>query len=181
VLPADLRPLAEALSRWAARGGLDTLGRILYGTHGDQRDRCFAPSFLRWLAKLDSAINLPDLDAVSFPDFEDMAALSLDRLSDPLHVFFARRGEMHVLWRLASVVGLVAKQRRGNSSCPPLWKDRYPVLHRLFAQMEQVAAHQEIGASTAGTRHSDAFPERFLLDSGEQVGSAESSRIRSQR
>ena len=43
-----------------------------------------------------------------------------------------------MLWQLARIVGLVAKQRRGSFACPPLWQERYPVLHRLFAQLESL-------------------------------------------
>src|SRR5262245_22398133 len=49
VLGADLRPLAEELSRWAASGSLDELERILHRTNDDQRHRCFSSSFLKWL------------------------------------------------------------------------------------------------------------------------------------
>jgi hypothetical protein len=139
VLPADLRPLAEELSRWAARGSLDELQRILHGTHSDHRDCCFSPSFLKWLAALDAGLGLAGLDVISAPDFEDSAAPVLDALREPLHSFFARRGETHVLWQLARVVALVARQQRGSPTCPALWRERYPVLHRLFVQIGELA------------------------------------------
>lgn len=117
---------------------MDALGVVLYCSQGDQRDRCFSPAFLKWLTALDPGLDLADLDGVSAPDFEDLAAPTLDRLLDPLHGFFARRGEIHVLWQLARVVGLVARQRRGSPTCPELWNERHPVLYRLFAQIASI-------------------------------------------
>ena len=47
-----------------------------------------------WLAL---CLDLADLEAVSAPDFEDLATSDLDRLREPLHGFFARRGETHIV------------------------------------------------------------------------------------
>jgi hypothetical protein len=138
VLPAELRTLAEDLARWATQGGLHALQGVLHGRHGDQRERCFSAGFLKWLARLDPGRLLADLDAISAPDFDDLAAPDLDRLNDPLHAFFARRGDTHVLWQLAQVVGLVARQRRGNSTCPVRWERDYSVLQRLFWLLDRL-------------------------------------------
>lgn len=138
-LPADVRPLADEIGKWARRGSLDELQQILYGGRlGDQRDRCFSTGFLKWLVGIDPGLRLADLSSMSAPDFEDAADFVLDGLGDALHRFFAQRGQTHVLWQLARVVALVARQRQGSPTCPELWKVSSPVLHRLFVQLESV-------------------------------------------
>jgi hypothetical protein len=161
-LPVELRPLAEGLGRWAAHGGLPELHRILYERHGDQRSRCFSPTFLNWLSRLDPALPLADMDAVSAPDFDDVAAPAIDRLKDPLHSFFARRGDTHVLWQLAKIVGQVARQKRGNPACPAIWVKSHPVLHRLFSLLgEQTPAQPD--HPNKGTRPRQFQPGRPAL------------------
>ena len=166
ILPAELRPLADSLTRWAEQGGLRELQAVLRGQLGDQRDRCFSGAFLDWLGRLDARRTLADLDKLSAPDFDDRAAPVLDRLSDPLHGFFARRGEMHVLWRLACVVGLVANQRLGSATCPEAWKRDFPVLHRLFAVLEPLTARDgNVARSRAHTENATLrIPPRVVWE-----------------
>jgi hypothetical protein len=91
------------------------------------------------LSKLDTDITLADLDRLSALDFDDIACPALQRLVDPLHQHFAAQGDIHVLWQLARVVGLVARQRRGSSACPAAWGAGQPVLQRLFVVLGQLA------------------------------------------
>lgn len=138
-LVPELALLASELGRWARVGGIRALTALLYSRAMDHRDRCFSLDFLRWLSRLDSAIRLTHLDELSASDFDDFAGPNLSRLSDPLHNFFAAQGDTHVLWQLARIVGLVARQRRGSSVCPAVWETEQPVLQRLFALLGQMA------------------------------------------
>lgn len=138
-LPPEVAALAVGLRAWAGSGGVPALTALLYGRSGDHRDRCFPPAFLGWLSKLDRGISLADLDCLSALDFDDIACPALQRLVDPLHQHFAAQGDTHVLWQLGRVVGLVARQRRGSSSCPAAWGAGQPVLQRLFVVLGQLA------------------------------------------
>ena len=71
----------------------------------------------------------------------------LDQLKDRLHTFFAHRGDFHVLWQLAKIVGQVARQKSGNPVCPVVWEKGHPVLHRIFALLGEptVSDHPKKG------------------------------------
>src|SRR5262245_17413187 len=112
-LPPEVAALAVGLRAWANAGGVPALTALLHARSGDHRDRCFSLGFLGWLSKLDPGITLADLDRLSALDFDDIACPALQRLVAPLHQHFAAQGDTHVLWQLARVVGLVARQRRG--------------------------------------------------------------------
>lgn len=136
-VPPEVAALAAELRGWAPQGGLTRLTPILYSPGRDHRDRCFARPFIDWLEGLDGGLCLADLDRLSATDFDDIACPRLEKLEDVLHCHFAVRGETHVLWQLARVVGLVARQLRGNPVCPAAWTGGQPVLHRLFAILAQ--------------------------------------------
>jgi hypothetical protein len=136
-MPPEVAALAAELRGWAPQGGLAKLTPILYSSCRDHRDRCFSRPFLGWLERLDESLCLADLDRLSATDFDDIACPRLEQLEDVLHQHFAVRGETHVLWQLARVVGLVARQLRGNAVCPAAWTGGQPVLHRLFAILTQ--------------------------------------------
>jgi hypothetical protein len=134
----ETKQLASALRHWATTGGVQQLTPILYRQPGDHRDRCFSSAFISWLGRLDAGLTLADLDQLSAPDFDDLANPLLEKLKDePLHHLFAFNGDTHVLWQLSKVVGFVAQQFRGDRICPEAWKASQPVLHRLFAILEQ--------------------------------------------
>ena len=136
----EIAALAAELRGWAPQGGLARLTPILCSPYCDHRDRCFSPALVGWLERLDEGLTLADLDRLSATDFDDIACPRLERLDDLLHRQFATRGETHVLWQLARVLGLVARQLRGNAVCPAAWKEGQPVLHRLFAILTQASA-----------------------------------------
>jgi hypothetical protein len=143
-VPPEVATLAADLRAWAPQGGLVRLTPILYSRSCDHRDRCFSRPFLSWMERLDEGLCLADLDGLSATDFDDIACPRLQQLDDVLHRHFAVRGETHVLWQLARIVGLVARQLRGNAVCPAAWTEGQPVLHRLFAILTQASAGRQL-------------------------------------
>src|SRR4051812_37346056 len=92
-------------------------------------------------------------DGLTATAFDDLAATTLGGLyDDPLHGFFASRGIVAVAWRLAFVVGAVARQHRANPECPSAWQQEL-ILTWVFARLAERAKlgpQSDRGRSTTG-------------------------------
>ena len=138
-VPLETARLISDLRSWATTGKLDDLTPILYGVHGDQRDRSFSNEFLNWLGRLDSAGNLHHFDEISSTDFDELARPKIGRLvAGTLHFSLVSCAATSVLWRFARLVGLVSRQQQGCTTCPHSWLNQ-PVLQRLFALLQQLS------------------------------------------
>lgn len=160
----ELAQLLADLQEWAITGGLSELTAVLYDRKADQRDRCFSTDFLRWLWRLDEAVELHHFDEISATDFEDLARPALGTLAGPLHGGLVSIGAGPVLWRLARLVGMVACQQQGCTSCPEVW-EKEPVLQRLFATLQQFVTDTSSRQSLArGRREHRLLPPSIMWD-----------------
>lgn len=177
--------LVVALEGWAAAGGSEAgLAAILRPPAHDHRDRCYSRFFLAWLAGLDPDVPLARLDGLTATGFEELAAWHLrDFGPDTLHELLAFRGSVGVLWRLARVVGPVAREVAAGGGCPAGWADD-PVRCHLFAAVRKLQDAPVRDASTACIRLRQApriewqvelhevvatFPGQGLPDAAEAV------------
>lgn len=156
--------LVLALTKWAGFGLAQELGRALAFDGRDFWDKCFCRPFLKWLADLSADMALADFEAISSPDFVDLARDKLSRLDSPLHQQLVRHSWTLVPWRLSRVVGCVAQHAEANDLCPLEWQTGFPVLARLFDLVRSFCVDQAkkaggtSGASSKRYRHALVSP-----------------------
>lgn len=126
------RVIVEQLVAWARKADLRGLSAALHDGYRDYAAQCFTSSYLNWLASLDPDLDMPDFDDLSEPDFSDLATDRLGRLVHPLLERCIEQSWMEVPWRLASLVGRVARYVEDEATWPARWDKDYPILKAIY-------------------------------------------------
>jgi hypothetical protein len=133
----DLIPydLVEEMAGWARQGGIKELEKVV--KHGSKSywGSCFTEAFLAWLSDIDRELPLPAFDTLSWADFDQVASPKLHQLKAPLYQAVIDHSWTLIPWRLAQVVGRIARHAEASSVCPAVWLTDYPRLERLFGDV----------------------------------------------
>ncbi|WP_406697995.1 hypothetical protein V5E97_03975 [Singulisphaera sp. Ch08] len=147
--------LVSALEDWAGGGGgLRQLAEVVRIGGNNHLDRCFSNTLLDWLAGIAPGGSLLELLGLTEAAFADLAARRYAELDgEPLFGRLAQRGSILVPWRLAAIVGLVARQLRSSRELPEEWQAQ-PVLSYVFARLigRDGPSHLPSGARTVSRR-----------------------------